>query len=113
MLRCGISTQPMTPWGQNENPPFAGLCQLPPAADMRSARLICEKCHNPTFAHARSRGVRQAVVTDDDLRAVCREHLAPYKVPVAFHRIEALPRSEVGKVLRRNLTELLSARANT
>jgi long-chain acyl-CoA synthetase len=42
-------------------------------------------------------------VTDEELRAVCREHLAPYKVPVAFHRIDALPRSEVGKVLRRDL----------
>jgi long-chain acyl-CoA synthetase len=39
------------------------------------------------------------------LVALCREHLAPYKIPVAFHRAEALPRSEVGKVLRRQLVE--------
>jgi long-chain acyl-CoA synthetase len=45
-------------------------------------------------------------VTDDELRAVCREHLAPYKVPVAFHRIDALPRSEVGKLLRKDLVAL-------
>ncbi len=41
--------------------------------------------------------------SDDELVAVCREHLAPYKVPVAFHRAEELPRSEVGKVLRQQL----------
>jgi acyl-coenzyme A synthetase/AMP-(fatty) acid ligase len=50
--------------------------------------------------------VESAPVTDDELRAVCREHLAPYKVPVAFHRVDALPRSEVGKLLRRDLIAL-------
>jgi long-chain acyl-CoA synthetase len=44
--------------------------------------------------------------TDDDLRAACREHLAPYKVPVAFHRVDALPRSEIGKLLRNDLVAL-------
>jgi acyl-CoA synthetase (AMP-forming)/AMP-acid ligase II len=41
--------------------------------------------------------------SDDELLALCREHLVPYKVPVAFERIDALPRSDVGKVLRRKL----------
>jgi acyl-coenzyme A synthetase/AMP-(fatty) acid ligase len=45
-------------------------------------------------------------VTDDELREVCREHLAPYKVPVAFHRIDALPRNQVGKLLRPDLIAL-------
>ena len=45
-------------------------------------------------------------VTDDELRAMCREHLAPYKVPVAFHRVDALPRNQVGKLLRPDLIAL-------
>jgi acyl-CoA synthetase (AMP-forming)/AMP-acid ligase II len=38
-----------------------------------------------------------------ELEQLCRAHLLPYKVPVAFHEIEALPRNDVGKVLRREL----------
>jgi long-chain acyl-CoA synthetase len=40
---------------------------------------------------------------DDELERLCREHLVAYKIPVSFRRIAALPRSEVGKVLRREL----------
>jgi hypothetical protein len=31
---------PESGWGQNENSPFSGLCQLWPAADMRPYRLM-------------------------------------------------------------------------
>lgn len=41
--------------------------------------------------------------SDDELEQLCREHLVAYKIPVAFRHIGALPRSEVGKVLRREL----------
>lgn len=52
-------------------------------------------------------------VTDDELRAACREHLAPYKVPVAFHRVDALPRGEIGKLLRNDLVALHAERAGS
>jgi acyl-CoA synthetase (AMP-forming)/AMP-acid ligase II len=39
----------------------------------------------------------------DQLAAFCRQHLVPYKVPVAFHRVDALPRTEIGKVIRAEL----------
>jgi acyl-CoA synthetase (AMP-forming)/AMP-acid ligase II len=42
-------------------------------------------------------------VDEGALEALCREHLVAYKVPVAFVAVDALPRSEVGKVLRREL----------
>jgi acyl-CoA synthetase (AMP-forming)/AMP-acid ligase II len=43
--------------------------------------------------------------TSDELDALCREHLVAYKVPVAFHHVESLPRTDVGKILRRELVD--------
>jgi len=45
------------------------------------------------------------------LRAFCRERLAGYKVPVAFHRVRELPRGASGKLLRRALTAGPAARS--
>ena len=44
----------------------------------------------------------------DALDQLCREHLSPYKVPVRFEPVAALPRNEVGKVLRRDLVTSVS-----
>jgi acyl-CoA synthetase (AMP-forming)/AMP-acid ligase II len=38
--------------------------------------------------------------TSDGLSGLCRAHLAPYKVPVRFELVDALPRNEVGKLQR-------------
>jgi long-chain acyl-CoA synthetase len=46
-----------------------------------------------------------ASATGDELRAYCRDRLAPYKVPAAVEFREDLPKTMVGKVLRRVLVE--------
>ncbi len=43
--------------------------------------------------------------TAAELKAWCREKLAPYKVPVEYQFVADLPKSQVGKVLRRMLRE--------
>ena len=51
--------------------------------------------------------VTERDVGDEELERACREHLVAYKVPVAFRRVDELPRSEIGKVLRRELAARL------
>jgi long-chain acyl-CoA synthetase len=41
--------------------------------------------------------------TADEIRALCRENLAPYKVPKHVEFRTSLPKSNVGKILRREL----------
>jgi len=57
-------------------------------------------------------GPGTAVPDDDTLRAHCLEHLAGYKVPLSFWRVEALPRTPAGKLLRRKLSDLGAASAD-
>lgn len=49
--------------------------------------------------------VRQSGVTEEELNRFCRERLAAYKVPRQYEFVDALPKSAVGKVLRRLLKE--------
>ena len=46
------------------------------------------------------RGRARCAPSSDGLSDYCRAHLAPYKVPVRFEVVDALPRNEVGKVLK-------------
>ena len=50
-----------------------------------------------------------AEVTEEALDAFCRERLAAFKVPRVYDFRESLPKSAVGKVLRRQLVEQLSS----
>jgi long-chain acyl-CoA synthetase len=42
----------------------------------------------------------------EELRALCRQHLAPYEVPTAFEFIAHIPRSALGKVLKKELRQI-------
>jgi long-chain acyl-CoA synthetase len=44
-----------------------------------------------------------ASATEDEVRAYCRERLAPYKVPGRVEFRTELPKTMVGKILRRAL----------
>jgi len=46
-----------------------------------------------------------SATTGDELRAYCRERLAPYKVPAHVEFRNELPRTMVGKILRRELVD--------
>ncbi|MEP6895134.1 MAG: AMP-dependent synthetase, partial [Chloroflexota bacterium] len=42
-------------------------------------------------------------LTVEELKAYCKERLAPYKVPTHFEFRDELPKTTVGKILRREL----------
>jgi long-chain acyl-CoA synthetase len=44
-----------------------------------------------------------------ELRALCRQHLAPYEVPEVFELLDSLPRSPLGKVLKTQLRKMAAA----
>lgn len=46
------------------------------------------------------------VLTQEEVIAYCREHLAAYKVPRVVAFVEELPKSAVGKILRRKLRDM-------
>ncbi|HEY8589912.1 MAG TPA: long-chain fatty acid--CoA ligase, partial [Naasia sp.] len=52
-----------------------------------------------------------AAASPEALRDFCRTHLAAYKVPKRVIVVEELPRSLIGKVLRRVVREQLIAEA--
>ena len=47
-----------------------------------------------------------ASLTEDELIAYCRQELAAYKVPKEVRFLDTLPKTNVGKILRRDLRAL-------
>ena len=58
------------------------------------------KSEKPQKPEERERDRQQLV---EELRALCREHLARYEVPAQFEFVAELPRSPLGKLLKREL----------
>ncbi|MEQ8240022.1 MAG: long-chain-fatty-acid--CoA ligase, partial [Cyclobacteriaceae bacterium] len=48
---------------------------------------------------------KDETLTADDIKAFCRERLTPYKCPKHVAFIDELPKSNVGKILRRVIKE--------
>ena len=48
---------------------------------------------------------RYVVLSEEEIRAFCKERLAPYKVPTHVEFRKELPRTQAGKVLRRQLRD--------
>ena len=44
-------------------------------------------------------------VTEEELNTHCRDNLASFKVPRIYEFKEELPKTAIGKILRRNLIE--------
>ena len=51
-----------------------------------------------------------AVFDGTALRDFCRQHLTAYKIPKKVVQVDDLPRSQVGKVLRRTVRDQLMER---
>jgi long-chain acyl-CoA synthetase len=45
-------------------------------------------------------------LTEDEVKAYCKKNLAAYKVPKLIEFMDELPKSTVGKVLRRKLRDM-------
>jgi long-chain acyl-CoA synthetase len=54
-----------------------------------------------------------ATASDVEIKSFCRERLAPYKLPSQIEFVTDLPKTQVGKVLRRELKQREVARATT
>ena len=51
--------------------------------------------------------VADGVVSCDELKTFCKKALAAYKVPVTIHFVDEIPKSHVGKVLKRSLKQVI------
>ena len=79
------------------------VCMLPEIVECAAIGVPDEKSGEAVLLYVVSDA---SELTEDDVRNYCREKLAAYKVPKAVYFNDTLPKSNVGKVLRRELKQL-------
>ncbi len=94
--------RPHQPWGNKVFPDEVEevLCLSPLVAEAAVVGVPDDRLGEVPVAFV----VTTGDVGDDELIALCRDHLTPYKIPLDFVRVDALPKNEIGKVLRRQLS---------
>lgn len=86
----------------------AVLAELPGVRDVSVAGAPSRQMGEEVAAFLATDGS----VTEESVRAICRERLAPYKVPSIVRFVSEIPRNHGGKVVKADLVASLSAEAN-
>ena len=83
------------------------IAMLPAVAEVGVAGVPDERQGEAVMAWVVTRS--GMTLTEDEIRDHCRRHLAAYKVPKRLEFRDALPKSAIGKVLRRELARAFRA----
>jgi len=76
------------------------VTQMPGILEAAAVGMPHEKCGEVVKLHV---VVEDGAITKDDVMAYCRSNLTPYKVPKVIEFHDSLPKSNVGKILRKEL----------
>ena len=77
------------------------------------AEAVCFGVPHPTWGEEVSAAVvLRSPITEAELLAYCREHLADYRRPKQIHITEAIPRTATGKIQRRIVAQQFSEKAS-
>jgi long-chain acyl-CoA synthetase len=80
----------------------------PQRGELVAAWVVLKPEASPPSSANQDEVNRYYKMLEDELYRICKDDLAPYKVPAMIHFTQVLPRSTVGKVLRRELVRQFS-----
>jgi long-chain acyl-CoA synthetase len=79
------------------------LCEHPAVKEAAAVASPDPQCGEVVKAHLVLKDSYRGRVSSAEIVAFCRERMADYKTPRILEFVESLPKSHVGKVLRKNL----------